>query len=132
MDPLSPLKRMERMNLMKNDYGDGSDYLVTQIKISVAGRFNCMSMNEGTFAMFSVDGVPITDLVEMPSVPGDCSCPTCITTYNATSIDHSSGWPGYNYNGYNSFEIFTEANDTNSLCVSYVDVTVIFVPGIQF
>mmetsp|Transcript_9275 Transcript_9275/g.12770 ORF Transcript_9275/g.12770 Transcript_9275/m.12770 type:complete len:732 (+) Transcript_9275:110-2305(+) len=132
LDPLTPLKRAARMDSMGSNGllsdGSGSDYLVTQIKISVGGRFNCMNLDEGVYAVFSVDDVPINDVGPLPSSPDGCSCPTCITTYNVTSIAHSSGWPNYVYNGYNTLSIYIPENSQNAMCISYVDVTVIFVP----
>lgn len=96
-------------------------YLVMQVKLVAAGRYNCDNQTNPTISFFLQSGL-ISQQV-MPLTPF-CFCPHCVIPVNITSTMAEGGWPGYNYNKGNN--TITATILGTSVCLSYVDVTLVY------
>ncbi len=57
-----------------------------------------------------------------------CNCPNCVTLVNLTSPEKPF-WNGYHHGGNNTLSL-TSSNKTNGVCISYIDLTLVYTEGI--
>ena len=56
-------------------------------------------------------------------------CPYCTISRTFTSSEYDGGWRGYQYGGNNTFLVVLADEFQNSVCLSYVNLTLFYTPG---
>jgi len=71
----------------------------------------------------------IITIQTMPRYPEGCFCPYCTISRTFLSQEYDGGWRGYQYGANNTFTVVLADEFQNSICLSYVNMTLFYSPG---